>query len=184
MGDRGARGRALGIAAMKPWAGLGAALLPGLLPGLLLGPLLGGCSSIGTAAGAVAGLASGAGTANPVVGTAVGLGTKAAVDELVIYVGRVRQNAEQDAIAEAAGSLPVGGTATWEIRHTIPIGDEHGTLRVVRLIANPLAPCQEIVFTVIAGQGRSHYVTTECRDGTKWRWALAEPAVARWGFLQ
>ena len=102
MGHRRARGRAMGIAAMTPWAGLGAALL------------LGGCSSVGTAVGAVAGLASGASTANPVVGTAVGLGTKAAVDELVIYVGRVRQNAEQDAIAEAAGRLPVGGTARWE----------------------------------------------------------------------
>jgi len=157
---------------MTPKAVLGAVLL------------LGGCNSVGTAAGAVAGLASGAGTANPVVGTAVGLGTKAAVDELVIYIGRVRQNAEQEAIAEAAGRLPVGGAATWEIRHTIPIGDEHGTLRVVRAIANPLALCHEIVFTVIAGKEQTHYVTTECLDGTHWRWALAEPATTRWGFLQ
>jgi hypothetical protein len=172
MGDGRARGRALGIVTVTRGAALGCVLL------------LGGCGSVGTAAGAVAGLASGAGTANPVVGTAVGLGTKAAVDELVMYVGRVRQNAEQDAIAEAAGGLAVGGAANWEIRHTIPIGDEHGTLRVVGTIENPLAQCREIVFTVIAGKQNSHYVTSICRDGTRWRWAEAEPAAARWGFLQ
>ncbi|HUC18636.1 MAG TPA: hypothetical protein VMA37_13220 [Acetobacteraceae bacterium] len=157
---------------MRSWAALGAAIL------------MSGCNSAGTAAGAVAGLASGAGTANPAVGAAVGLGTKAAVDSLVKYIGRERQGDEQDAIAETAGALPVGGTANWEIRYMIPFGDEHGTLRIVRMIENKLAMCREIVFTVIDGKDRSHYVTTECRDGTRWRWALAEPATAEWGFLQ
>ena len=41
-----------------------------------------------------------------------------------------RQGAEQDAIAQAAGELPVGGEAEWKIEHTIPIGNEHGRLRV------------------------------------------------------
>ncbi|HWA78858.1 MAG TPA: hypothetical protein VG848_00980 [Acetobacteraceae bacterium] len=157
---------------MRPWA-----LLAALLP-------LSGCNSVGTAAGAVAGLASGSGTANPALGAAVGLGTKAAVDSLVKYIGRERAGSEQDAIAEIAGTLPVGGTAPWKIRYMIPIGDEHGTLRVVRTIDTPLAACREIVFTVIDGKERAHYVTTECHDGTQWRWALAEPATSAWGFLQ
>lgn len=173
MGHGGARYRAVGIAAMMRWVAMGAALL-----------LLGGCNSIGAAAGAVAGVATGAATTNPLVGTAVGVGTKAAVDVLVKYISRKRQEGEQDAIAEAAGNLPIGGTTSWQIRHTIPIGDEHGTLQVVSAIANPLAVCREIVFTVIDGKDRANYVTTECQDGAQWKWAQAEPATARWGFLQ
>jgi len=41
------------------------------------------------------------------------------------------------------------------------------------------------------GPAPPHFTTTVCRDGDapgtgagKWQWALAEPAVARWGALQ
>ncbi len=155
---------------------------------LLLSLALGACGSIGSGAGAVAGLATGAGTANPIVGASVALGTKAAVDSLVRYISRKRQQGEQDAIAEVVGRLPLGGTADWKIEHSIPIGNEHGTLLVAREIINPLAPCREVVFTVQDGQDSAHYVTTACElpsaEGPRWAWAQAEPTTARWGFLQ
>jgi hypothetical protein len=154
-------------------------------PALLLAiAALGGCRAAGDAAGAVAGIASGAGSVNPVVGTAVALGTKAAVDALVLYLARSQQHAEQDAIAGAAGQLPPGGVATWHIHHLLGWGDEHGTLLVAGDLANPLTACTEVVFTVQAGRQQAQYVTTECRDNGAWRWASAEPATERWGFLQ
>jgi hypothetical protein len=157
----------------------------GLAPALLLAVLgLGGCESAGDAAGAVAGIASSAGTANPVVGTAVALGTKAAVDTLVLYLARSQQHAEQDAIAGTAGALDPGGTAPWHIHHFIPFSDEHGTLLVAGLVQNPLTACKEVVFTVVARKQQAHYVTTACLDDGTWHWAEAEPATRRWGFLQ
>ena len=153
-----------------------------LLPCCMLG--LAGCGAIGSLAGAVAGGATGAGTANPVVGTAVALGTKAAVDALVDYIDRKRSQGEQDAIVAEVGALPVGGTAAWQIRHTIPFGNASGELQVTRLIETPLAQCKEVVFTVVDGDERSHFATTACQQATRWKWAQAEPATERWGFLQ
>jgi hypothetical protein len=104
------------------------------------------------------------------------------------YVGRAWQRTEQDAIAAAAAGLGVGGQAPWRVEHVVPVGDEHGELRVVRPIDNPLAPCEEVAFSVDKGSGadlrRSWYTTTLCRQGDAWRWAAAEPAVERWGYLQ
>jgi hypothetical protein len=157
----------------------------GLAAALLLVPLaLTGCQSAGDAAGAVVGITSGIGSANPVLGTAAALGTKAAVDALVLYIARSEQNAEQDEIAATAGALPPGGTAPWHIHHLIPFSDEHGTLLVADDIASPLAVCKEVIFTVVAGHQTAHYVTTACRDNGEWRWASAEPATNRWGSLQ
>jgi pectate lyase len=135
----------------------------------------------------VTGAASGTGSANPALGYAVGIGTKAAVDSLQRYISRKRQQAEQDQIAAAVGTLPVGQGTTWQIRHKIPVGNQHGYVTVVRDIPNALAPCKEVVFTVLTGNADSHrgyYTTTACQQGGRWKWALAEPATARWGFLQ
>lgn len=151
---------------------------------LLLAPLaLTGCNSIGAGVGAVAGIATGAGTANPIVGAAVSIGTQASVDALVKYLSRRRQQGEQDAIVTAAGSLPPGGTAAWRIDHTIPIGNAHGTMLVVRDIPNPLAACKEVVFTV-EDDAHARYVTSACQQAGGWKWAQAEPATGRWGSLQ
>ena len=79
---------------------------------------------------------------------------------------------------------PLGQPRAWEIRHTIPIDNEHGELEAVREFATPLTTCREIVFTVIDGETRDMLVTTLCRQGQNWRWASAEPAVPRWGYLQ
>ncbi len=149
---------------------------------------LGGCQNLGSLAGGVVGAATGAGTSNPVVGYAVGVGTKAAVDEVMKYIGRNRQGAEQDAIAAQVGSLPIGQSAPWKIEHTIPLGNENGEVTVVREIRNPLGTCREAAFSVIDGDGpdarRAFYVTTACLQDGRWKWAQAEPAVLRWGFLQ
>jgi len=155
-------------------------------PALLLS--LPGCTDIGSLAGAATGAASGTGSANPALGYAVGIGTKAAVDALIRHIARSRRRAEQDQIVAAVGTLPVGQSTPWRIRHAIPIGDAHGDVTVVRDIPNPLAPCKEVVFTVLAGDRpdsrRGYYATTACRHGSQWKWALAEPATPRWGVLQ
>jgi hypothetical protein len=150
--------------------------------------LLGACSSIGAISGAVVGVATGAGTTNPVIGYAAGIGTQAAVDSLVLYVSRKRQQNEQDQIAATVGQLAPGQTAPWKIEHDIPIGNEHGDVTVVGLIDNKLARCKEVVFTVIDGDKadspRGQFVTTACAQGQTWKWAQAEPATERWGSLQ
>jgi hypothetical protein len=125
---------------------------------------------------------------NPVVGYAVAIGVRAGTDSAVDYVVRVRQNAEQTAIATVAGPLPPGVVRPWAIEHAIPIGDEHGEVQVARVISTPLAVCEEIVFTVAPNKDPRpddpRYVATTCHQADGWRWASAEPAVARWGFLQ
>lgn len=180
LGLGGAGDLALGGAAVKPgpaWAAF-----------LALPLALSGCKAIPDLAGLASGGTVGAATANPALGFLAGVSTSAAVDELVKYIGRSRQNGEQDAIAAVAGELPEGGTAPWRIAHTIPIGNEHGELQVARVIASKLATCKEIVFSVIDGDGprapRRLYTADLCRRADRWKWADAEPAVPRWGFLQ
>ena len=157
-------------------------------PLILLAGLLGGCKSIPEIAGIAAGAAAGGSSGNPAVGFAVGVGVDAAATYAVNWIGRTRQHAEQQAIADAAANTIVGGAAPWRIRHTIPIGNEHGDLRVVREFTTRLAVCREVVFSVVDGDkpnsARSWYDTTICRDPKRWEWALAESAVPRWGFLQ
>jgi hypothetical protein len=149
---------------------------------------LAGCSSAGQISAVVVGGVAGTATANPAVGFAVGVVTDAGVNWAVRYYGRERQGAEQDAIAQIAGELPVGTSADWKIEHDIPIGNEHGRLEVTRTVDNPLAPCKEVAFSVDEGDEKapkqSWYLTDVCRSDTEWKWAAAEPAVPRWGFLQ
>ena len=150
--------------------------------------LLAGCNAAPQIAALVTGSAAGAATANPALGFAVGVATDAGANYAFRWFSRSRQGAEQDAIAEVAGDLPVGTKADWKIEHTIPIGDEHGQLRVVRAIDSPLATCKELAFSVDEGKGdkleRSWFTTSICKQADTWKWAAAEPAVERWGFLQ
>ena len=148
---------------------------------LLLLPLLSACAAIPDLAALAAGGAAGGATANPVIGYAVGIGTRVGVDELRRYIIRVRQHGEQDAIATAAGTTPLNQPRAWEIRHTIPIGNEHGILVPIRTIATPLATCREILFSV-AGTGV--FTSAVCQGSDGWQWAAAEPATGRWGYLQ
>ncbi len=153
---------------------------------LLLGLGMGGCSTAATLTGLAAGGVAGGATANPAIGYAVAVGTNAAADYAFKYVARVRQRAEQNAIADVAGGLPPGQTAPWRIAHTIPVGDEHGEVQVVRAIDTPLAACREIAFSVQDGpkQPPAWFDASICRQAARWKWAVAEPAVERWGYLQ
>lgn len=154
------------------------------VPLLLVPVLLAGCTSLPKISAVVGGGAAGVATGSPAVGFAVGVAVDAGANYVVRYYGRQRQNAEQDAIAEVAGDLPVGTQAAWKIEHTIPIGDEHGRLRIVRSIDTPLAECRELMFSVDAGKQQSWYDASICKQTERWKWASAEPAIGRWGFLQ
>jgi hypothetical protein len=161
---------------MRPW---------GLIAPLFL---LTGCKALPVVAGLGSGAVAGSLTGSPAVGFVVGVGVDAGVDYVQRYYGRSRQHGEQEAIAAAAADVPPGGSADWKIEHTIPIDNEHGELKVVRLIDTPLASCKEIVFSVVDGHGptapRAWYDADICREQNRWHWASAEPAVERWGFLQ
>ena len=155
------------------------------LAGLLL---LAGCKSIPQFTAVVTGGVAGAATASPAVGFLVGVATDAAANYVVRYYGRVRQGAEQDVIAQLAGGIPVGDKASWKIEHVIPLGNEHGELQVVDVTDSSLATCRHVLFSVDEGKPpkltRSWYATDICKGPKEWKWATAEPAVARWGYLQ
>ena len=146
-------------------------------------PLLVSCSSFADIAGIVGAVATGSTTASPVAAFVVGISVRAGADELVKYYGRKRQQAEQNAIADVAGRSETDQARLWKIEHTIPYGNEHRELRVVRVIKTPLALCKELVYSVAEQKGQL-YTAQICLQQTGWKWANAEPAVGRWGNLQ
>lgn len=168
---------ALGIVAVRRWQLLSLLALAGLS----------GCKAAPQIAGVITGGAVGTATASPALGFAVSIATDAAAHAALRYIGRSRQGAEQDAIAIAAGPLTEGERARWEIRHDIPIGNQYGTVQVMRVIDTPIALCKEIAFSVDESEDpnpkRAWYATFICRKPDTWKWAAAEPAVSRWGYL-
>ncbi len=189
MGNRragdGALGRAAVSSALSRWVLV--ILLPGCLAACSESSAL--VTSAGPASGAAAGIGIGAVTANPLIGYAVGIGTQAAVTALQKYLSRKLHQGQQDNIAAAVATMQPGQEAAWKISYDIPIGDAHGDVTVTRVITSPLTTCKEVAFTIITSKNpaapRPVYLTTACEqsDGT-WKWAEAEPAVERWGFLQ
>ena len=132
------------------------------LAGLLL---LGGCTAAGNIVGVVAGAAVGGATGNPAIGFGVGVATAAISDYTIRTVSRHWHQGEQDAIAAAAGGLAVGGTGPWRIDHSLPLGNEHGQLQVVRSIDTPFTACRELVFSVEEGNDTPRwYTATICRQ--------------------
>jgi hypothetical protein len=156
----------------------------------LLGlPLLAGCTNLGTLVSGATGAWAATTSANPAIGYAAGIGSKAAVDAVQAYLSRARHRGEQDEIVRAVGALPVGQTAPWAIHHKIPMFDNaHGSITVIRDIDNAIAPCREVLFTVAAGDKpgspSSAFITTACNGAGTWLWAAAEPGTDRWGALQ
>lgn len=150
--------------------------------------LTSGCSSVGAASGAAAGVASGLVTSNPAVGIGVGIAVQAATDEAVARYMRIMHTDQQDLIAALAGAMPVGETRPWSVKHTLPIENGHGQVRVTRAFNSALALCKDFVFSVQDGDGPSvhedWYMASACRQDKGWKWASAEPAVERWGNLQ
>ncbi|HET9148793.1 MAG TPA: hypothetical protein VFN77_12130 [Acetobacteraceae bacterium] len=163
----------------------------GTLPllALPLVSLLGGCSSIGAVTGAVAGASTGAATANPIVGYATAVSVNAGISALQKHITRVRQRKEQNRIAEAAGGMAPGEATSWKVAYINPFfANHHGELQVLRDIDTPLTRCKEVLFTLDTGRpprlSRTPYTTDICRDAQGWKWAMAEPAIRRWGYLQ
>jgi hypothetical protein len=150
--------------------------------------LTSGCSSVGAASGAAAGVATGLVTANPAVGIGVGIAVQAVTDEAVKRYMRTMHTDQQNEIAELAGSMPVGDTKPWSVKHKLPIENGHGDVRVTRAFTSALAICKEFVFSVADGdKPGAHadwYTASACLQDNGWRWASAEPAVERWGNLQ
>jgi hypothetical protein len=100
---------------------------------------------------------------------------------------RKRQQAEQDAIATEVATMDDGDRRPGKIEHDIPIGDEHGEVDVTRVFNTALTSCKEIVFSVETDEtpaSKLTYTIEVCRNGERWKWALAEPAVERWGVLE
>lgn len=128
-------------------------------------------------------------TTNAAVATGVGLGVQAAGRAGLQYTQRRVHRAAQDRIAQAAGDLRVGAVAHWQTDHKLSLeNDEQGRVTVSRVISMKDLHCKEIVFSVDSVvKGAPHsgfYVAAVCRDGSKWKWASAEPATERWGALQ
>lgn len=150
--------------------------------------LTSGCSSVGAASGAAAGVASGLVTSNPAIGIGVGIAVQAATDEAVSRYMRTMHTDQQNMIAALAGAMPVGETRPWAVKHTLPIENGHGEVRVTRAFGSALALCKEFVFSVEDGDGptahKDWYTASACQQDKGWKWASAEPAVARWGNLQ
>jgi hypothetical protein len=159
-----------------------------LLPALML-PLA-GCGMVADVSGIATGGTVGAITANPVVGYSVGMGTRAAVAAGMKSVMRDLHKDEQDVIAGVAGGMREGETRLWRVEHDLPFGyaDENGAVQVTRAIETPIASCKEVLVTIEEGEGakatRTIVVGSICRQGQTWKWASAEPAVERWGYLQ
>jgi len=147
-----------------------------------------GCSSVGAASGAAAGVASGLVTANPAVGIGIGIAVQAATDEAVGNYMRTMHADQQNLIAALAGAMPVGETRPWAVKHSLPIENGHGQVRVTRAFSSALALCKDFVFSVQDGDGpdahEDWYTASACRQDKGWKWASAEPAVERWGNLQ
>lgn len=151
---------------------------------LLVALALGGCETVADATGAVSGIAAGTATGNPALGYGIGLGVRAVAGEGLRYAARRWHRTEQEAIAGVIGATPPGATRPWRVRHDLPFGNGEGEVRVTREILSTLATCREAFFSV-AEDGRAEwFATTACRapDG-RWSWAVAEPAVPRWGNL-
>ncbi|AUH53463.1 hypothetical protein CXB49_00160 [Chromobacterium sp. ATCC 53434] len=154
---------------------------------LSMAAVLGGCSSMGAVGGATAGLATGLITSNPAIGIGVGIAVQATTDEAINRYMRSMHNDQQNLIATVAGGLPVGEIRPWRIKHTFPIENNHGRVRVTRTFTTALVTCKDLLFSVAVDDTpnayEDWYATSACRQGSIWKWASAEPAVARWGNL-
>ena len=87
--------------------------------------------------------------------------------------------------------MPVGETRPWAVKHTLPIENGHGQVRVTRAFWSALAHCKEFVFSVQDGDGqRARRLVHGERvpagqglevgvGGTGGR-ALGQPAIKRW----
>jgi len=94
---------------------------------------------------------------------------------------------QQDAIAAAAGFAAIGTMRVWKVEHMLPVENGFGRVLVLRDLNTPLTTCREFAFSVIednAPRREQWFTASVCKRGGWWKWASAEPSVARWGNLQ
>lgn len=144
---------------------------------------LSGCTAFSDVASTASAVASGAATGNPAVAIAVGGIVRAAIEASSQAYARSAASETQGVIVGIAGWLEPGDSETWhEVRHLTE--DLEGRVEVLRVIDSPLAVCKEIAFTIVQkGIESTPYHAAICNTGEQWRWALAEPAIQRWGTL-
>lgn len=151
---------------------------------LLLG--LGACSFAGDSSPDVAAFGAGALagglTANPIIGVGVGLAARFAANEGVKYLQRELQQEVQDEIARAAGHIAPGEIVSWSVVRDIG-RDSSGRVEVVREFGSNMV-CRELIFSVREDEEERFFVGTICRGEDRWKWAIAEPSIERWGALQ
>jgi hypothetical protein len=156
---------------------------------MLLGALpLAGCAAAGPAITglATAGVAGsvGSATGSALAGVVAGVAVSYGIDQGVKYAERRVEDNVQVAIAETAGPLDVGQSASWQVPHMLPFSGKAGTVEVARAFGQAI-PCKDVVFTVADEEDHNVYTTTVCRnDQGRWMWAAAEPNTRRWGYLQ
>lgn len=189
MGVGGTGDAALGLAAMTVLFDGPFSLRLGCIAALAAACVtVSGCASIGAATGALAGVATGAVTTNPAIGFGVGIAVQAATDEAVKRVTKSLHQDQQVMIAVTAGVSQVGETRPWKVKHTLPVENGHGEVRVLREFGSALASCKEFAFSVVDGDDAKApaewFIATACQQPEGWKWASAEPAVERWGNLQ
>lgn len=149
---------------------------------------LAGCAAAGSAVTTLttAGVAGAVGSASgsALLGAVVGFGVSYGVDQGVKYVERRIEGNVQIAIAETAGPLAVGQGASWQVTETLPLTSKSGTVEVARSFGETI-PCKDIVFTDADDNDHHVFTSTICRnDLGNWVWALAEPSIHRWNYLQ
>jgi hypothetical protein len=126
----------------------------------------------------------GSATGSALASVAAGFGASYGVDQGMKYAERRIQDNVQTAIARAAAPLEVGQSATWEVAEKLPVTGKSGNVEVARRFGEAI-PCKDVVFTVADDDDHNIYTTSICRnDQGTWMWALAEPSVHRWGYLQ
>lgn len=189
MGVGGTGDAALGLAAMTVLFDGPFSMRLGCIAALAAACVtMSGCASIGAATGALAGVATGAVTTNPAIGFGVGIAVQAATDEAVKRVTKSLHQDQQVMIAVTAGVSQVGETRPWKVKHTLPVENGYGEVRVLREFGNALASCKEFAFSVVDGDDAKApaewFIATACQQPEGWKWASAEPAVERWGNLQ
>jgi hypothetical protein len=154
----------------------------------VLALVLSGCAGAGVlvtglATAGVAGTVGGA-TGNAALGVAAGVAASLGVDQGVKWGERHLDGSVQTAIAAAAGPLDVGQSAPWKVEGWLPLSDRDGTVEVARQFGDAI-PCKDVVYKFTGDKSGRIFATAVCRsDEGVWVWALSEPSIYRWGYLQ
>jgi len=123
-------------------------------------------------------------TENALAASAIVVGVRALAVAGLNVLERQVHGIEQQSIADAAAPLADGEVALWDVGDNLATTVGRGEVTVVRAFGSADLRCKEILFSLDEAEARAFYVAFICEDRGQWRWAVAEPATARWGTLQ